>query len=115
MTLLLKEGDYVPDASGKLKSLSGAEEALQEVLLRLTARRGAFPLLPELGSRLELLLRGAPGERETLARQYVLEALAPMTELTLEDVTLTEVQEQGLVTVTLRWQGEQAAVTVAVR
>ena len=60
MEFLLRDGDYVPDGAGSLVKLTGAEEVLQRALFRLSARRGSFPLLPELGSGLYLLGREAP-------------------------------------------------------
>ena len=44
----LGAGDYIPNGTGGLTALSGGEEVLARVLYRLTARRGAFPFLPEL-------------------------------------------------------------------
>ena len=52
MELRLEQGDYVPNGAGGFQRLEGAEALLQRVLFRLTARRGQFPFLPELGSRL---------------------------------------------------------------
>ena len=52
MGLSLREGDYVPDGTGGLRRTGGQEALLERVLFRLTARRGSFPFLPELGSRL---------------------------------------------------------------
>lgn len=49
--LRMKNGDYVPKGSG-LETVSGSEAVLQRVLLRLTARRGAFPFMESFGSRL---------------------------------------------------------------
>lgn len=90
MELLLREGDYVADGLGGVVCLEGEEALLERVLFRLTARRGAFPLLPELGSRLYLLGREAKEGRLSAARQYVAEALAE------EDVTVDAVElEEG--------------------
>ena len=52
MGLSLRNGDYVPDGTGGLRRTEGREALLEQVLFRLTARRGTFPFLPELGSRL---------------------------------------------------------------
>jgi DNA-binding MarR family transcriptional regulator len=54
MELKLKNRDYCPDGSGGLERGDGAQAVLARVLFRLTARRGALPFLPELGSRLHL-------------------------------------------------------------
>ena len=48
----LVNGDYVPYGTGGLTALTEGEEVLARVLYRLTARRGALPFLPRLGSRL---------------------------------------------------------------
>ena len=48
----LRNGDYVPDGVGGFATASGAEAVLERVYFLLTARRGKFPLLPEVGSRL---------------------------------------------------------------
>ena len=115
MTLLLKDGDYVPDSEGKLTSLTGMEEVLQRVLIRLTARRGAFPLMPELGSRLYLLLHESPKNRGALARQYVREALADERDLDVTGVTLTENADgTASLAVQLDWQGEALTAVVGV-
>lgn len=60
MELRLEQGDYVPNGAGGFQRLEGAEALLQRVLFRLTARRGQFPFLPELGSRLYQLGREKP-------------------------------------------------------
>ena len=52
METKLLNGDYVPDGLGGVARCQGADALLERVLFRLTARRGQFPPLPELGSRL---------------------------------------------------------------
>ena len=74
----LKDGDYVPDGLGGVQHLTGQESLLARALFCLTCRRGAFPLLPELGSRLCLLGREKPAARTMAARQYAQEALEPL-------------------------------------
>ena len=108
----IQEGDYVPDGQGGLTVLSGREEALARALFRLTARRGSLPFLPRLGSRLYRLGREKPALRQSLAAQYVAEALAD------EDVAVTGVEldreGEGRLLVHLLWQGQEmtAAMTV---
>lgn len=72
MELALRDGEYLSDSG----TLEGSEALLQRVLFRLTARRGGFPLLPSLGSRLYTLGQERGGKRLSAARQYVAEALA---------------------------------------
>ena len=69
MALVLREGDYVPDGRGGFRSAEGGQEVLERVLWKLTVRRGSFPFLPELGSRLYLLGRASTRQREALAGQ----------------------------------------------
>ena len=108
MGLSLRNGDYVPDGTGGLRRTEGREALLEQVLFRLTARRGTFPFLPELGSRLWQL-----GQRA--AEQYAAEALAAEPGLTVEQVILTESGGgRAQVTVGLTWQGEALSVTVEV-
>lgn len=110
--LLIRNGDYVPDGAGSLCRLTGEEEMLARVLYRLTARRGGLPFLPRLGSRLYLLPREKPSARQTLAAQYVAEALEEEPELKVTEVILTEDRDQAELTVWLEWNGSPASVTV---
>lgn len=109
----LKQGDYVLNSTGGLQTVTGREEVLQRVLFQLTARRGKFPLLPELGSRLYRLSREKPTARQALAMHYAVEALAGEPELEVTGVELAELDGDRLqVQVDLRWRGE--ALTAAV-
>ena len=112
MGLSLRNGDYVPDGTGGLRR---TEALLEQVLFRLTARRGTFPFLPELGSRLWQLGQLPAARRQSAAEQYVEEALAAEPGLTVEQVILTESGGgRAQVTVGLTWQGEALSVTVEV-
>ena len=62
----LREGDYRPDGAGGFALATGGAGVLERVLFLLTARRGGFPLLPEVGSRLYLLSRARPSARGAL-------------------------------------------------
>lgn len=107
MEFQIKDGDYVPDGQGGLRTLEGAQEVLARVLFRLKARRGKMPFLPELGSQLYLLLREKPSIRPALARQYVAQALEEETDVTVTEVELTETGDgKAELTVRLEWQGQ---------
>ena len=106
MELKLEQGDYVPDGTGGFAALDGAQALLARVLFRLTARRGQFPLLPELGSRLYQLGRERPSARSALALQYVTEALADEEGLEVTGVALEEEGGQTRLSVFLRWNGD---------
>ena len=115
MELKLEQGDYVPDGAGGFETLDGAQALLARVLFRLTARRGQFPFLPEMGSRLWQLGQLAAAQRQSAVEQYVAEALAPEPGLAVEQVTLTESGGgRAQVTASMTWRGERLSVTVEV-
>lgn len=114
MALLLQDGDYVPDEKGGFQTVTGAGALLQRVLFQLQARRGAFPFLPELGSRLYRLPREKPGARSALARQYAAEALRGEDGLEVREVRVRETGEALEVQVELDWRGEALSVSVLV-
>lgn len=114
MELKLKNGDYVPDGVGGLERVEGREALLQRALFKLTARRGAFPFLPELGSRLWQLGKVPSVQRQAAAVQYAAEALEGET-LTVESAEL-EPRGEGAVALTVKclWRGESLPVTVEI-
>ena len=69
MELKLRDGDYVPDGIGGLCRVDGNGALLQRTLFKLTARRGMFPFLEKLGSRLWQLGEVPPGRRQSAAAQ----------------------------------------------
>jgi len=110
MELKIVDGDYVADGAGGLVRVSGTEEVLQRVRFRLCARRGGFPLLPELGSELHRLGRVKPRERAGAARQAVAEALAAEQDVSVTAVELKQSGETAELHVTLRYRDEEAAL-----
>lgn len=90
MELKLENGRYVPDAQGTLAHVSGRDEVLQRIRMKLTARRGGFALMPDFGSRLYLLGQARPSERESLAAQYVAEALSDEKGLRIRSLQLSD-------------------------
>lgn len=111
MEAKITNGDYVPDGLGGIVRCQGADALLERVLFRLTARRGQFPPLPRLGSRLYLLAREPAPQRLSAAAQYVAEALEE------EDVTVTDValspEEAGRVRLTVQLDHKGEALTAA--
>lgn len=110
MSILLENRDYVADGTGGVRSVKGAEAVLSEALFRLTARRGGFPPLPELGSRMYLLRSEKPSRRPALARQYAAEALAGMDEVTVADASVADLGDVLRVRVELTWEGQPLTV-----
>ena len=112
MELKLQNGDYVPDGVGGLLRVEGREALLQRAMFKLTARRGAFPFLPELGSRLDRLAQERSSAREAMGASYAAEALAGEEDLEVTGAAWEESSRQ--LTVFLNWKGEHlsAAVTL---
>lgn len=112
MSLLLKQRDYVADGNGGVAAVREGEALLNEALFRLAARRGSFPFLPELGSRMYQLRREKPSAWETLAQQFAVEALRELDGVTVTGARVRE--EAGVLTaeVSLLWQGAQLSAQV---
>ena len=114
MEVKIQNGDYVPDGLGGVVRCQGTDSLLERVLFRLTARRGGFPPLPQLGSRLYLLSREPVAQRLSAARQYVAEALAEEA-VTITDVILTPVGQGHIrIEVLLEYQGTDLSVSMTV-
>ena len=94
--------------------VEGREELLQRVLWKLSARRGAFPFLPELGSQLHLQRREKPSQWNTLARQYAAQALADEEGLSVTAVEVARNGDKLAVNVAMKWQGEDLSVKLEV-
>ena len=116
MELKFDAGAYVKNKYGGFATVSGEDETVQRVLMKLSARRGAFAPLPSFGSELYTLPRLKPSQRETAARQMVHEALAGETDVTVTDVSYAEKDgDTAVVTVALSIGGgaeRNVAVTV---
>ena len=113
--LVIRNGDYVPDGSGGLRRAQGREALLGRVIFRLTAHRGQFPFLEDLGSQLWRLGRVGSAGRQAAAEQYVTEALKGEEGLTVESVALTQENGVAHVVVELAYQGEALSVTLDVQ
>ena len=113
MELMLKDGDYVKNSYHGLAAVSGAEEAAQRIMMKLKARRGGFALLPDYGSRLYTLGCARPNQRESLARQYVAEALEG-EDVLVEELTLREEGEELYIDLSLRWSGQVLNITTGI-
>ena len=112
MERILRDGDYVPDGLGGFEQTSGEREALARVLFLLTARRGKFPFLPQMGSRLYQLGRERPSTRQALAAQYVTEALSGERDLRVVSTEWAETGTGAELKVQLEWQGETLTATL---
>ncbi len=111
MELKLEQGDYCPDGLGGMTRLSDRDGMLQRVHFRLVGRRGAFPLMPTMGSQLYRVMREKPSARQGAAERYIREALEEETGVTVESVWLAYEGACCNVTVELSYEGETVAVT----
>ena len=111
MALLMKQGDYAADGNGGVAAAQGGDELICEVLFRLTARRGSFPFLPGLGSRMGRLRREKPSAWDSLARQFAVEALDELEDVTVTGARVRQERDALLVSVDLLWQGQALSVT----
>ena len=108
--LKLENGDYVKSGN-RLRLAEGRDALLQRVLFKLTARRGSFPFLEELGSRLWQLDTFPCHRRQAAAQQFTAEALAEEP-VSVEAVTLEEGDGVMALTARLLYEGEELAVTL---
>ena len=114
MEFALRAGDYRPDGRGSFETVSGPEAVLQRALIRLCARRGCLPWLPELGSRLYTLRGTRSGDWESTAAAYVAEALVPEEDVRVESVSVSRPEPDRLdIVVWLSANGRQAVVEVS--
>lgn len=111
MSLLLKNRDYAADGSGGVAVVRDGEALVGEVLFRLTARRGSFPFLPRLGSRMDQLRRAKPSDWESLALQYAVEALEGLDGVSVAGIRVSREQDGLWAAAELLWQGGPLAVT----
>ena len=103
----LEKGDYALRGA----PLRGQEAAFADALFRLQCRRGSFPFLPNLGSRLWRLGMERRADRPALARQFCAEALEGCA-VQSRDVT---VREEGALIVELTLAIGEAKVNVEVQ
>ena len=106
MRMRMENRDYVPDRIGGFERLSGEGQVLHQALFLLSARRGKFAPLPEVGSRLYLLHREKPSAWEASAAAYAQEALAPMG-IRVKKAAVQRIHDGLLVTIAAEYQGSE--------
>ena len=111
MELCLLDGDYVPNGFGGFETVTDGEEKLQRALFKLTARRGGFKPMPDVGSRLYMLARMNKAEWNGAARHYADEALYGEP-VSVEDITVAE--SDGRIDVYVRLAAGDSAVSAAI-
>lgn len=115
MDTLLYNGDFAIDGRGYPIPCTGAQELLQQALIRLTVRRGSFAYDPTLGSRL-FSLKSTGGNLEARALELIKEALLDLPELTPVGVEarLENNGENLCLTVLLQANGQRVQLEVTV-
>lgn len=107
MELEIKNGKYVENAYGGVRTVSGQQEKIQRIMMRLAARRGGFAPMPEFGSRLYALAGMKPSARDAAARQAVHEALVGEEGVSIKNVECSDGEGESIVvTVALSLAGE---------
>ena len=89
MEMKLSNGNYISDGDGGFEMVSGAEEILQRIIFKLMCHRGKYPVMPKLGSNLYLLCREKKKDLDSVARNYIFEALEDERNLELVSMETT--------------------------
>ncbi|NCC67986.1 MAG: hypothetical protein EOM14_07290 [Clostridia bacterium] len=110
MELKLENGNYVPANYQGFAQISEMDELAQRLMMKLTAKRGKFLPLPDYGSRLYLLPKIMPSQRETTARQYVIEALADEEDVELTDFEFSQTGISAQMSATFSYKGDTSLV-----
>jgi len=107
MELILQNGDYVYDSAGGFqRAENDADTLLRRCLFKLAARRGGIAALPDFGSRMYLVGRALPSERDGAAMKYAAEALATEPVSVHSAEVKPSVGGSAQVRVTLEYLGE---------
>lgn len=113
MELKLVNGDYALSGGGGFSRAYGVDALPNRILFRLTARRGGFELMPDMGSLLWLL----PSKPRSLWQQYAWSAVAEALEqepVTLTAVTVEERNGRLFVAAELKYMDETVVAEVTV-
>ena len=103
----MKNGCYVAGRYGGVSTVSGQEEKIQRIMMRLAAHRGGFLPMPDYGSRIYTLGGVKPSGRDAAARQFVHEALSEEDGVTVTEVKCSTIGHDSLrVDVALSLYGE---------
>lgn len=114
MELKLVNGDYTLSGGGGFSRAYGREAMLARVLYRLTARKGSFELMPDMGSQLWLLPSKPRSMWERYAWAAVTEALSDEP-VTLTSITVDERNGHLSVAAEFKYGDETIAAEVIVR
>lgn len=113
---MLIGGDHSADSRGIPVAIEGEREIIQRALMRLTIKKGSFPLDLELGSELYRLASVRGGDLARIALGYAQEALLPMPEVSVTGVRVEQISDDALrlyVALLISGQSYQLEVNIA--
>lgn len=87
MDTAINNGDFLLDSRNRPFLISNPEEILQQVLIRLTVKKGSFIYDNNLGSKL-YTVKSLQGDIKSKVLSIVKEALAPITKVVVDDIDL---------------------------
>ncbi len=96
MDYKLIDGDYTLSPSGHIERVEGVEEKKQRIYIRLSVRKGSFLYDENLGSELYKLYQEKWSKIPEKAKQYVIDALLPETDIIVKDVIVNRVDNKEL-------------------
>ena len=113
MDTALNNGEFLLDGRGRPVQISGVQEILQQVLIKLTLKKGSFIYDPNLGSEL-YTLQSTKGNLQANALMVVKEALKDMPAVVVENVNveLTNDGENMNLTVLMSINDQMEEVTI---
>ena len=111
MDTKLKNGDLCMDAYGRIDTVSGADELAQRAMIRLSVKKGAGFLSPDLGTDWSPLLRAAKDRRNSEALRI---AAAALDDLPLRVNSAECASAGGRLTVNLHLEIQDAVRTVGI-
>ena len=87
MDTAINNGDFLIDSRNRPFFVSDKEEILQQVLIRLTVKKGSFIYDPNLGSRL-YEVKSFRGYIKNKVLSIVKEAVSPIAKVVVDDIEL---------------------------
>ena len=109
---MIANGDFLPDSQGFPQLVTGVRELTQQALILLTVQRGSFALQPELGGNLSQLSKAPSDQVEAMADCLVRQALAPLPQLSVEEVRCR--REEGRVSLSIRLMAGEESLALEV-
>lgn len=88
MDTAINNGDFLLNSNSRPYLISQPEEIIQQVLIRLTVKKGSFIYDPSLGSKL-YTLKSSHGNIKNRVLSIVREALSPIPHVVVDNVDVS--------------------------